>query len=112
MRKERATILVVDDEIINIQILNNALADEYNILTATMGRQAIEVASQSLPDLILLDVMMPDINGHEVCQTLKSNDLTKHIPIIFVTAQSRPEDEIKGLELGAVDYFTKPLLNL
>ncbi|MFT5277317.1 MAG: diguanylate cyclase (GGDEF)-like protein [Granulosicoccus sp.] len=110
MRKERATILVVDEESINIQILNNALDDEYNILAATMGKQAIKVASQSLPDLILLDVMMPDINGHDVCQTLKSNDLTKHIPIIFVTAQSKPEDEIKGLELGAVDYFTKPFV--
>jgi diguanylate cyclase (GGDEF)-like protein len=110
MIKKYPTILVVDDQRINLQILNNALSDDYHILAAMTGEQAIKVACESLPCLILLDVMLPDISGHDVCRALKSNELTKHIPIIFVTAQSRPEDELKGLQLGAVDYFRKPLL--
>jgi diguanylate cyclase (GGDEF)-like protein len=110
MIEKTPTILVVDDQRINIQILNNALSDEYNILVAMTGEQAIKIACESLPCLILLDVMLPDISGHDVCRALKNNELTKHIPIIFVTAKSRPEDELKGLQLGAVDYFRKPFL--
>lgn len=108
MIKKRATILVVDDESINIQILNNALSHDYQILAAINGKQAIRVAMESLPDLILLDIMLPDLSGHDVCHALKTNELTKHIPIIFVTAQTKPEDELKGLQIGAIDYFTKP----
>ena len=110
MIEKYPTILVVDDQRINLQILNNALSDDYHILAAMTGEQAIKVACESLPCLILLDVMLPDISGHDVCRALKRNELTKHIPIIFVTAQSRPEDELIGLQLGAVDYFRKPLL--
>jgi diguanylate cyclase (GGDEF)-like protein len=110
MAEQRATILIVDDERTNIQILDNALGDEYNILAAMSGEQAIRVALESLPCLILLDIILPDISGYAVCKVLKSNKLTQHIPIIFVTAQSLPEDELKGLELGAIDYFRKPFL--
>lgn len=110
MAERRATILIVDDERINIQILDNALSNEYNILAAMSGEQAIAVAVESLPCLILLDIILPDISGYNVCKALKNNKLTKHIPIIFVTAQSLPEDELKGLELGAIDYFRKPFL--
>lgn len=108
MIEKRATILVVDDERINIQILNNALGDQYNILAAMTGERAIEVAFESLPCLILLDIVLPDISGHDVCRVLKRDELTKHIPIIFVTAQSGADDELIGLELGASDYFRKP----
>lgn len=110
MIEKHATILVVDDERINIQILNNALGDEYNILAAMTGEQAIKVASESLPSLILLDIVLPDISGHDVCRELKSNKLTQHIPIIFITAQSGADDELVGLELGATDYFRKPFV--
>ncbi|MFQ3205895.1 MAG: diguanylate cyclase (GGDEF)-like protein [Glaciecola sp.] len=110
MIEKRPTILVVDDQRINIEILNEALSDDYRILAAMTGEQAIKVACEALPCLILLDVMLPDINGHDVCRALKNNELTKHIPIIFVTTQSRPEDELIGLQLGAVDYFRKPFL--
>jgi diguanylate cyclase (GGDEF)-like protein len=110
MMEVRPTILVVDDDSINLQILHNALAEEYDLLTASAGKQALVLASQFRPDLILLDIMLPDISGHDVCQALKKNELTKHIPVIFVKAQSEPEDELFGLELGAVDYFKKPFV--
>lgn len=110
MIQKRAAILVVDDERMNIQILNNALCDEYTILAAMTGEQAIKVAFESLPSLILLDIVLPDMSGHDVCRILKSNELTKHIPIIFITAQSGSDDELIGLELGATDYFPKPFV--
>ncbi|MBF7073873.1 diguanylate cyclase [Glaciecola sp. MH2013] len=110
MSEKKATILVVDDETINLQIINNALANEYEILAAKSGEQAVRIATQSLPDLILLDIVLPDLSGHDVCRVLKENEITSHIPIIFVTAQSKPEDELKGLELGAADYFRKPFI--
>ena len=110
MIEEKATILVVDDEAMNIQIINNALCKEYTILAASSGEDAIRVASRAKPDLILLDIVLPDISGHEVCRILKSDNQTQHIPIIFVTSQDRAEDELKGLELGAVDYFRKPFV--
>jgi putative two-component system response regulator len=110
MIEERATILVVDDEAMNIQIINNALSKEYDILAASNGEEALRVARRMTPDLILLDVVLPDISGHQVCKILKSENETHHIPIIFVTSQNRTEDELKGLELGAVDYFRKPFV--
>lgn len=110
MSEQKPTILVVDDESINIQIINNALNQEYDILAAKNGEQAIRIASQNMPDLVLLDIVLPDISGHDVCKALKGNEATQHIPIIFVTAQDKAEDELKGLELGAVDYFRKPFV--
>lgn len=106
---ERRAILIVDDMTSNIQVLANALQDDYRIKVATTGERALEVAeSSSPPDLILLDIMMPGLDGYQVCKQLKSDAKTSGIPIIFVTALSEVADEEKGLNLGAVDYITKP----
>jgi len=101
-------ILIVDDAIINIQVLNELLKGEYRIFFATRGSEALDIATTALPDLILLDIMMPDIDGYDICRKLKADPLLKEIPVIFITAMSQEQDEVLGLELGAVDYITKP----
>ena len=101
------TILIVDDEASNIAILVNALQD-YSIQVAPDGETALKIIERKHPDLILLDIMMPGISGYEVCRRLKENEPTSHIPVIFVTALDDDYDEFRGLELGAVDFFTKP----
>ena len=101
--EQRATLLVVDDMIENIEILNNVLSDHYRVLFATNGSDALAVAREQLPDLILLDVLMPEMDGREVCARLKQNPDTREIPVIFVTAKDQEEDEEIGLQLGAVD---------
>jgi diguanylate cyclase (GGDEF)-like protein len=101
-------ILIVDDAPINIQVLNEALRDRYRIFFATSGEDALKLVATTLPDLILLDVMMPDMDGYEVCRRLKADPLLQGIPVIFVSAMTQQEDETIGLELGAVDYITKP----
>ncbi|MBF0262024.1 MAG: diguanylate cyclase [Magnetococcales bacterium] len=103
------TILIVDDESINIAVLTDILEERYEILFATDGKKAMELAKSAQPDLILLDVKMPGMDGHEVCARLKEERDTVHIPIIFVTAMSDENDEARGLELGAMDYITKPV---
>ena len=106
----RPIILVVDDSPENLHFISNLLHDEYKIKVAKNGEKALRIAqSDSPPDLILLDIMMPEMDGYEVCQSLKSDPLTKDIPVLFLTAKSEMEDEIKGLGLGAVDYITKPI---
>jgi len=107
--EQQTTLLVVDDAIENIEILNNMLSERYRILFATDGPEALVVAEKQRPDLILLDVVMPEMNGHEVCVQLKQNPATREIPVIFVTAKDQEEDEETGLQLGAVDYLTKPV---
>ncbi|MBU1169548.1 MAG: response regulator [Proteobacteria bacterium] len=102
-------ILVVDDEPTNINILARLLQTEYRILVATISSKAIEIASKSMPDLILLDVMMPDMDGYEVCRKLKANIITRGIPVIFVTAMGEEHYEATGFEVGGVDYITKPI---
>ena len=103
-------ILIVDDEPININLLGQALQGTYNILVATNGADAIRLAQKSpCPDLILLDVMMPDMDGYEVCQRLKESVITNKTPVIFVTAMGAQQDEAKGFQVGGVDYITKPL---
>lgn len=107
--KSRPTILIVDDVPTNIQILADALRSEYSIKVANNGQSALEIAQRApYPDLILLDIMMPDMDGLEVCRRLKVAPQTKNIPIIFVTAKTEESDEEEGLNLGAVDYITKP----
>jgi diguanylate cyclase (GGDEF)-like protein len=107
--ERRPTVLVVDDVPTNIHMLGSVLRDMAEILVATSGRQALEIArAGQRPDLILLDVMMPELNGYEVCRRLRDDPWTRDIPVIFVTARSEEEDETRGLELGAVDYVTKP----
>lgn len=103
------SILIVDDLADNIQILNGILNTEYKILAATNGNKALAIAQQQpQPDMILLDIMMPGIDGFEICRLLKENTTTHHIPVIFVTAKHEAIDESLGFELGAVDYITKP----
>jgi putative two-component system response regulator len=102
-------ILVVDDEPNNLQVINQILAKYYHLLFAKDGRRAIELARQQQPQLILLDVMMPEMDGFETCRRLKQDPVTAKIPVIFVTAMSDIEDEYQGFELGAVDYITKPI---
>ncbi len=105
----KETILIVDDTVANIQILDSILNSEYEVLFATDGRDALEIAMEQVPDLILLDVVMPEKDGYWVCQELKQEDKTKDIPVIFVTANNQEEDESRGFEAGVVDYITKPV---
>ena len=105
---KQPTILIVDDMTTNILILSDLLKDEYDIKVAKNGEKAIEIVNSQNIDLILLDVEMPNLNGYEVCKILKASDKTKNIPIIFITARSSETDEEKGLDLGAIDYVTKP----
>ncbi|MFT5350156.1 MAG: PAS domain S-box-containing protein, partial [Gammaproteobacteria bacterium] len=107
---ERKKILIVDDERFNINVLADLLKPNYKIMAAINGKQALKAAqSDNPPDLILLDIMMPEMDGHEVCQRLKADEKTHDIPVIFVTAMGQESDETKGLEIGAVDYITKPI---
>jgi putative two-component system response regulator len=106
----QATILIVDDTPNNISVLMEILRGEYRVLAATSGANALKIArGDPPPDLILLDVMMPEMNGHEVCQRLKAESSTRKIPVIFVTAMNQVEDEAQGFALGGVDYITKPV---
>ena len=103
------TILIVDDEKINLDILGGILSPAYNLLIARNGQRAIEIAREHKPDLILLDVLMPGMSGFEVIEKLRESDDTARIPVIFITGLKGAEDEEKGFFLGAVDYITKPL---
>jgi putative two-component system response regulator len=109
-QEKTITILVVDDIAANVTLLKGLLKGEYTISTASSGKEAIEIARTTLPDLILLDIMMPEMDGYEVCQTLKGDALTEKIPVLFVTALLEPGDETKGFEAGAVDFITKPIV--
>ena len=118
MNNQRATILIVDDMPENIDVLRGILKQHYELKIATNGKKALQIArggsrqelQQELkPDLILLDIMMPEMNGYEVCRKLKADYQTADIPVIFVTAKGRVDDETRGFDLGAVDYITKPV---
>lgn len=103
------TVLVVDDTADNLALVSGLLKNRYRVKLANCGAKALEIAQQSMPDLILLDIMMPEMDGYQVCETLKSDPRTFDIPVIFLTAKSEVEDEYRGLTLGAVDYITKPI---
>ena len=109
MIAEKQTILVVDDTPENIDVLVGTLKHDYHVKAAINGNMALKIVQACPPDIILLDIMMPGMDGYEVCQHLKSDYTTRHIPIIFITANNGTLDELKGLELGAVDYITKPI---
>jgi response regulator RpfG family c-di-GMP phosphodiesterase len=111
MNSKSYRILVVDDEKHNIDVLNDILSPLYDVMIAKDGATAIKMARELLPDLILLDVVMPEASGFNVIATLKDSDVTKNIPVIFVTSLDDHKYEEKGLELGAVDYITKPFRN-
>lgn len=106
--KPRPRLLLVDDQHINIQELYEIFREEHEVFIATSGMQALELCLSNPPDLILLDIIMPGMNGLEVCRRLKTEKRTRDIPIIFVTAQDNPEDETRGLDAGAVDFISKP----
>jgi len=108
MNRNRNSILIVDDEKLNIIALTHILTEDYTVYAAKNGSDALEIAAEYLPDVILLDVLMPEMDGFEVLSRLKSNEQTKEIPVIFVTGLNTPEGEAEGLALGAADYISKP----
>ena len=107
-RADKPKILVIDDERFNLNTLNGLLRDDYRIMVATTAEVGLKAAVTGRPDLILLDITMPGMDGYEACVRLKDDPLTQGIPVIFITALSDAADETRGLELGAVDYITKP----
>jgi len=108
MSQETQKVLIADDDGINRQVLASLLKPDHVVLLAKTGEQAIERAQRHLPDLIMLDVMLPDMDGYEVLRRLRADPATARIEVIFITGMGRPEDEAKGLKLGAADYITKP----
>jgi DNA-binding response OmpR family regulator len=106
--REKQIVLIVDDSPINLKILVEALGDDHDVVVATSGADALVAATQNRPDLCLLDIQMPGMNGYDLCRSLKADPALCEIPVIFVTALSRQENEIGGLALGAADYITKP----
>ncbi|MGM0501954.1 MAG: HD domain-containing phosphohydrolase [Bacillota bacterium] len=108
MAQAEGTIMIVEDEKANVDILLEAFKDEYQVMVALDGETALKAVTSNPPDLILLDIMLPGMNGYQVCKKIKSNSKTSAIPIIFATTMNQNTDERKGLELGAIDYITKP----
>ncbi|WP_320827338.1 diguanylate cyclase [Reinekea sp.] len=108
-RVSRPKILVVDDQAVNIHVIHEIFKQDLDVLMATTGRTAIDLCQSQAPDLVILDVMMPDMNGYDVCRALKADPTTRDIPIIFLTSLSEEQDEIFGFELGAVDFINKPI---
>jgi len=106
--EKKNTVLIVDDENINLKILTHILEKEYIIYTAEDGTSAVEKAKKFLPDLILLDIIMPGTDGYETLSKLKKLEETKGIPVIYISGLSQSDEEERGLALGAVDYITKP----
>ncbi|MBN2184791.1 MAG: response regulator [Candidatus Krumholzibacteriota bacterium] len=105
----KGKILVVDDEINITQILEFSIGSEgYQVITASNGEEAVDVAKREQPNLIILDIMMPKIDGYEACRIIKANPLTKNIPVILLTAKGRDIDKRLGYEVGATDYIMKP----
>jgi PAS domain S-box-containing protein len=105
----KSKILVVDDEMLNVELLDGMLSHDYTVIKTYNGRDALLEVERSLPDLILLDIMMPEMNGYEVCKKIKTNEKMMHIPIVMVTALEKREDRIKALEAGADDFLSKPV---
>lgn len=108
MGSNRETIIMVDDDITNLSVTKNMLIDKYDIFTVPSGKKLFQILEKTTPDLILLDVEMPEMSGYEVIEMLKSREDTAHIPVIFLTAMIDIENELEGLDLGATDYITKP----
>ena len=106
----KVSIMIVDDSLTNIQILGSRLRNEWvEIIVATGGKAALSTLKSVKPDIILLDIMMPDMDGFEVCEKLKSDEKLKDIPVIFLTARINSEDIVRAFELGAIDYINKPI---
>ena len=107
--QRKPKLLVVDDQPINIQVMHQVFGSDYQVFMATSGAQALSLCRNNPPDLVLLDIVMPGMDGFEVCSQLKANEATRNIPVIFVTAHTDPAQETHGLSLGAVDFITKPI---
>jgi diguanylate cyclase (GGDEF)-like protein len=105
---KKNSLLIVDDDRSNLMMLSGILKEDYAIRVASDGESAIRIAEQYLPDLILLDVLMPDMDGYQVFTALQNSDITSHIPVIFITGLNNTDDEKRGLQLGAADYISKP----
>jgi putative two-component system response regulator len=108
MNVERKTLFLVDDNLTNLTVGKVALVDHYNVFTLNSGEKLLKMLEKNIPDLILLDIEMPEMNGYDVIRIIKSKEETKHIPVIFLTARNDVEGELEGLSLGAIDYITKP----
>ena len=108
MKEFEYTVLIIDDDPLNITALTHLLSDEFNVIAERSGAKSVTVAREAKPDVILLDVVMPDMNGFEVIASLKKDENTRDIPVIFVTGLNNTRDEEQGLILGAVDYINKP----
>jgi signal transduction histidine kinase len=108
-KNKKSKILIVDDLHENLILFQGFLENDYHLFVAQKGSIALQIAKKQIPDLILLDIMMPEMDGYEVCRCLKADNNTKDIPIIFITSKNRTSDEIKGFEVGGVDYITKPI---
>src|SRR4051812_25681512 len=106
--QKRPCLLLVDDTAANLQILVGLLQADYDLKVATRGAQALQICAQTHVDLILLDVMMPEMDGYEVCRVLRATPATKNIPVIFITAKTELDDVVHGFEIGGSDYVTKP----
>ena len=102
-------VLIVDDTEANVDILVDALGDEYDVAVAMDGESALEIVADDKPDLILLDIMMPGMSGFEVCEKLKADDGTRDIPVMFLTGKTDTADKVKAMAMGAVDFITKPI---
>jgi len=107
--REKQKVLIVDDERFNINVLVDLLKNDYKIIVAKSGIQALKAATTQSPDLILLDIMMPDMDGFEVCRRLKQDENLKNIPVLFISAMNDTLDKVKGFEVGGIDYITKPI---
>ncbi len=109
MSTPRSRVLIVDDDIATIRLIAEALAPDYDVIIATDAEEGLEQARATHPELILLDVLMPSINGFSLCRKLKSDEMTRRIPVVFVTGLTEVSDQARGFEIGAVDYITKPI---
>ncbi|WP_231353382.1 response regulator [Pseudomonas tussilaginis] len=105
----KPVVLVVDDEPSSLQVINELLREHYQVRVAASGEHALQIIDQTIPDLILLDIVMPGLNGHEVCRRLKGNSKTCDVPVLFLSASNQDIDECLGLALGAADYLSKPI---